>query len=305
MLSDRIVYFNGDYVALDQATVHLMSHSFSRGSAIFEVLGLHETNDGPAIFRLNEHIQRFFKSACLLGMEIPLGEDDLYIAVIETVKRNTCKKGLIKIMGYYPQIALGVLPPAKAVEISIFVVDPIQDLGDVVFPLAKNVSVCISKWRKLDPGTVPIEAKVAANYLNGMIAQAEAKSRGFDNSIMLDTKGLIAEGPTESVFLVKDGQLMTPSLNSVLQSITRKSLLQLASVVGVEAIEQPLLPDLLFEAQEIFLSGTPTKVLPVRQIENRVLEKTPGTVTHKLSRLVKSIVSGSEERFKEWLFYIK
>jgi len=302
MLEDRIIFLNGDFVPWSQATVHMMCHSFGRGSAIFEVLSFHETNAGPAVFRLDEHINRLFRTAQLLDMELPLSREEFHEAVLGTVKRNGLKKGFIKIIGFYPQIAFEILPPQKRLDVSIFVRDPSQDPGGREFPFERGTAACLSKWRKLDPQTVPIEAKAAANYLNGMMAQGEARKRGFEHAIMLDTQGFIAEGGTESVFLVKDGKLMTPSPGTVLQGITRKSLLQVAGVIGVESFEGRLSPELLYEADEIFLSATPIKVLPVRQIEERALEGIPGPLTRKLSTLVDEIVAGMDERFKGWLF---
>ena len=134
------------------------------------------------------------------------------------------------------------------------------------------------------------------------MARSEAKSRGFNNVIMVDTQGFIAEGGTESVFLVKDGVLMTPSLGTVLQSISRKSLLELAPVIGIPIQEGRLKPQLLFEAEEIFFSGTPTKALPVRQIEERVLQNVPGPVNKKLTAAMREIVEGRDERFNRWMF---
>ncbi|MBW2249842.1 MAG: branched-chain-amino-acid transaminase [Deltaproteobacteria bacterium] len=305
MLEDRIVFLNGDFVAWNQATVHIMSHSFGRGSAIFEVLSLHETNADPAIFRLDKHIERLFKTAKLLNMELPISKETLHEAVMATVKRNDISKGFIKIIGFYPQIAFEIIPPQKKLDISVFVVDPAQDFGGLDFPTKRGTTVCISRWRKLDPQSVPIEAKVAANYLNGMMARSEAKMRGFENGIMLDTQGFIAEGGTESIFLVKDGRLMTPSLGTVLDSITRNSLLQAAKAIGIESLEGRLPSELLFEANEIFLSGTPFKVLPVKRIEDRVIEGTPGPFTRKLSALLDEIIAGRDERFRHWFFHVK
>ncbi|MBW2562941.1 MAG: branched-chain-amino-acid transaminase [Deltaproteobacteria bacterium] len=305
MLEDRIVFLNGDFVAWNQATVHIMSHSFGRGSAIFEVLSLHETNADPAIFRLDKHIERLFKTAKLLNMELPISKETLHEAVMATVKRNGISKGFIKIIGFYPQIAFEIIPPQKKLDISVFVVDPAQDFGGLDFPTKRGTTVCISRWRKLDPQSVPIEAKVAANYLNGMMARSEAKMRGFENGIMLDTQGFIAEGGTESIFLVKDGRLMTPSLGTVLDSITRNSLLQAAKAIGIESLEGRLPSELLFEANEIFLSGTPFKVLPVKRIEDRVIEGTPGPFTRKLSALLDEIIAGRDERFRHWFFHVK
>jgi branched-chain amino acid aminotransferase len=305
MLEDRIVFLNGDFVAWNQCTVHMMSHSFGRGSAIFEVLSFHETNAGPAVFRLDKHIERLFKTAELLNMELPISGEAIHEGVLATVKRNGLSQGFIKIICFYPQIAFEIIPPQKRLDISIFAIDPVQDLGGLDFPTKHGTTVCISKWRKLDPQSVPIGAKVAANYLNGMMARSEAIMRGFENGIMLDSQGFIAEGGTESVFLVKDGKLMTPSLGTVLDSITRKSLLRAAKTIGIESVEGRLPSELLFEASEIFLSGTPFKVLPVKRIEDREIEGTPGPYAQKLSALLDEIISGRDERFRHWFFPVK
>jgi len=305
MLENRIVFLNGDFIPWDRATVHIMSHSFGRGSAIFEVLGLHETKEGPAVFRLDRHIERLFKSAELLEMEVPISREKLYEAVMATIRQNMLTQGFIKIIGFFPQISFEITPPQKRLDISIFVVDPAQDLGGLDFPVEEGTTICISGWRKLDPQTVPVEAKVAANYLNGMMARLEAGKRGFENVVMLDTQGFIAEGGTESIFLVKDNRLMTPSLGTVLASITRRSILSAAKTLNMETVEERLPPDLLLEADEIFLSGTPFKVLPVKQVEDRVIEATPGPITRRLSTLMDEIITGRDERFKQWFFPVK
>jgi branched-chain amino acid aminotransferase len=305
MLEERVVFLNGEFIAWKEAKVHLMSHSFGRGSAIFEVMSLHESAAGPAVFRLDEHIQRLFRTAELLDMEIALTPESLEQAVMDSVKQNGVKQGFIKIICFYPQIAFEILPPQKVLDTTIFVVDPAQDLGGLRFPFEKGATACISKWRKLDPETVPVEAKAAANYLNGMLARAEARERGFDQVIMLDTQGFIAEGGTESVFLAKEGRLMTPALGTVLASISRKAVLEIAPVFGIETLEGRLTPERLYEADEIFFSGTPMKVLPVRQIENKALDETPGPITRKLADFMIEILAGREERFKSWLFPIK
>ena len=305
MLENRIVFLNGDFIPWDRATVHIMSHSFGRGSAIFEVLGLHETKEGPAVFRLDRHIERLFKSAELLEMEVPISREKLYEAVMATIRQNMLTQGFIKIIGFFPQISFEITPPQKRLDISIFVVDPAQDLGGLDFPVEEGTTICISGWRKLDPQTVPIEAKVAANYLNGMMARLEAGKRGFENVVMLDTQGFIAEGGTESIFLVKDNRLMTPSLGTVLASITRRSILSAAKTLNMETVEARLPPDLLLEADEIFLSGTPFKVLPVKRVEDRVIYNTPGPLTRRLSSLMDEIITGRDERFKQWFFPVK
>jgi branched-chain amino acid aminotransferase len=302
MIEERMVYLRGDFVPWSEAKVHLMSHSVGRGSAIFEVLSFHNTVHGPAVFRLDEHMNRLLASAALLGMELPMSREEFHRAVLETVRRNALSEGFIKIISFYPQVAFSIFPPREKVDASIFVVDPTEDLKGTAFPFERGTTACISKWRKLDPETVPVEAKVAANYLNGIMAKEEARKRGFEEAVMLDTQGFIAEGGTESIFLVKDGRLMTPALGTVLKSISRKSVLEVARVKGIETFEGRLPPGLFFTAEEIFFSGTPMKVLPVRQLEERVIEKVPGPVTKELFDAMSHIVSGKDERFKAWLF---
>ena len=304
MLADRIVYLNGAFVGWDNASVHIMSHSFGRGSAIFEVISCHSTDSGPVIFRLQEHIKRLFKSAQLLDMELPLSQQEFYNAVAGTVKHNQLDRGFIKVICFYPQFSVDIVRPKEKLSVSVFALDPAQDLGGG-FSAVRSTTVGISKWRKLDPQTVPVAAKAAANYLNGMVARLDAAKRGFDHAIMLDTQGFIAEGGTESVFLVKGGQLMTPSLGTVLKSITRMSVLEAAKIVGIPCVEDLLQPELIYEAEELFLSCSPIKVLPVGQIEKRKLESVPGPVTERVSALLQEITSGEDKRFSDWLYPVK
>ena len=302
MIEDRIVYLNGKYIPWQEATVHIMSHSFGRGSAIFEVISLHSTASGPAVFRLQAHMDRLFKSAELLDMELPLSKEDLCEAVAGTVKRNKLQKGFIKLICFYPEFSVEILPPQKQLSVSIFALDPERDLGGLGIPFAEGTTLFLSNWRKLDPLTVPIEAKAAANYLNGMVARQEAKKNGFEYAVMLDTRGFIAEGGTESAFFVKDDRLMTPATGTVLKSITRRSILEAAKAAGIECLEAQLKPELLFEADEAFLSCTPFKVLPVKQINDRKIELAPGPLTRKVAELLEAIAGGKDERFQDWLY---
>lgn len=302
MLKERVVYLNGDYVPWDEANVHIMCHSFGRGSAIFEVIGFHDTAAGPAVFRLDEHVARFRQSALLLDMEPPLNPEELQAAILTTVKLNGLKRGLIKAIGYYPEIAFEILPPNNRFQIAIFVFDRGDAIGARPDSQDRAVTACVSRWRRLDPQSVPIEAKAAANYLNGIMARGEARKRGFEYAVMLDMQGFLAEGGTESVFFVRQGRLMTPSLGTILNGISRKSLLAVAEEMGVETATGRLSPELLNEAEEIFLSSTPTKLLPVRRMEDRFLDEAPGPVTRKLAARMAAITAGQDERFRGWLF---
>ena len=304
MLADRLVHINGEFVAWENANVHMMSHGFSRGSTIFEVISFHENPGGVIVFRLTDHITRFFRSAELLDMEVPMAHADLCEAVAETIRKNRVRKGFVKVLGYYPQVAFEILPPQRMLDVAVFAVDPEADLDGLEFPVESGTTVGIANWRKLDPNTVPIEAKAAANYLNGMVAKSEVRRRGFNDVLMLDTDGFLAEGGTEAYFFVKDGKLFSPALGKVLASITRRSVLEIAGYLGIETEEGRFKPDLADEADEMFVSSTPFKVMPVRQIEDRVLENVPGPVTSKFNEAMGKVIAGEIDQFNDWLYRV-
>ncbi len=298
MPDERKVWLNGELIPWDEANVHIMSHAFSRGSAIFEVLGVHQTASGPAAFRLAEHLERLFNTAELLGMKLAQSAEEIQRAVGETVEANRIGQGFVKIVAYYGEEAFATLVPDANLDLAVFAIPLTADLGlDVTRP----ISACVCKWRKLHPRTVPVEAKACANYLNGMLARQEALRRGFDIGLMLDTHGFLAEGSIEAVFMVKDGVLVTPPLGRILPSISRRSVLEAARASGQETMEKAIRPEELLAADEIFTSATPFKVLPVGRIEDRVLEDAPGPVTSRMAELMNTICGGTDERFKDWL----
>jgi branched-chain amino acid aminotransferase len=300
MPRDQWVFVNGDFIRFEEAKVPLMSHSFSRGSAIFEVMSFHETDTGPAVFRLDAHVERLARSAEALQMSLPYPLEKIREAVLATVRKNGHSAGIVKLFAYSSEITFTLALPDKPVDICIAAVDP--DFYRKGIEPAPFISVCISKWRKLHPETVPIEAKASANYLNGLVALQDARKRGFDLGLMLDTEGFIAEGGTESFFLVKDGELLTPILGTVLQGISRKSILEAALAIDVPVRQGRLRPSLLMEAEEIFTASSTKKILPVGRIENRDMGEIPGPVTRKLRGLFAGILAGREPRFRHWLF---
>ena len=302
MLQDRLVYMDDRFVPWDKAQVHIMSHSFARGTGIFEVMGIHESAVGTCVFRLDEYVSRFFKSAELLGMRLKVSAEQLFDGVLETVRRNCLRSGMIKMMGFYPQVAFDLMPPSEPVSVAIFAVDLETDLNKKPFFFEKGVSATISSWRKIHPMTVPPEAKVAANYLNGMMARLDAAGRGFEMALMLDDEGFVAEGGTESVFIVKDGRLLTPALGKILRSISRKSVPAVAAYDRIETVETRLSPEAIREADEVFFSSTLTKVMPVRVLDDRVFDPAPGPVSRRIRELMDRVVAGEIERFSGWLF---
>ena len=290
-------WINGKMVHWDQATVHIMSHSFTRGSAVFEVIGFHQTPNGTAVFRLDEHLQRFHRTTELLSMELFHSSQEIEHGVMETIKANNLSNGFIKIIGYYGNPAFTLLPQQVKLDLSIFAVDE-----DLSIDPKQNVSSCFCRWRKLDPNTVPVEAKVAANYINSMLARQEAIRRGFDIGILLDTYGFVAEASTEAVFWVEGDVIKTPPLGRILHSISRLSILQASTITGLKSVEEEVKPEKFMKADEIFFASTTCNILPVSRIGDRVLENTPGPVSMELTRIMSDICAGRDERFKDWLF---
>ncbi|NIQ38754.1 MAG: branched-chain-amino-acid transaminase [Proteobacteria bacterium] len=305
MLIDRTVFLNGKFIEWEKATVHIMSHSLARGSAIFEVMSFHDTEKGAAVFRLDEHITRLCRTAEILSMKLPFSKEAIQDAVLETVKTNHLKTGMVKLVCYYHDIAFDILAAQKTLDICIVVLDPALDLGERSLSPTKGVSASICRWRKLHPETVPIEAKVAANYLNGMMAQQEAKQRGFDVGIMVDTEGFIAEGSIQSVFFVKDWVLATPPLGTILQGVTRKSILEAAERAHIQTAEKRVKPETLMKADELLICSTTEKIVPIKKIEDRVIRGAPGPITKKLQSLFLEICVGKKPRFKKWLFPVR
>jgi branched-chain amino acid aminotransferase len=296
MNSDSKVWINGELVSHPDATVPILSHGFSRGSAIFDVFGIHPGPQGPTAFRMDDHLKRLMKSAELLEMELPYSSAEIVEAVKATVKANRIGRGIIKILAYWSEEAITELVLDAKLDVAVFAVAEGENLE-----IDKNqiLSACLSKWRKLHPRTVPVGAKACANYLNGYLARKDAVSRGFDIGILLGTDGFLAEGSTESVFIVKEGVLMTPPLGRVLSSVTRLSILQAVPEIGLPTLERPITADELLAADEMFTVHTGTKVEPVGRFEDRQLEA-PGPVTRQVMDLINDIMQFKDERFMNW-----
>lgn len=299
-LHNRKIWLNGKFVPWSQATVHLMSHSFTRGSAIFEVMSVHATSRGPAIFRLDDHLRRLQNSARLLGMPLPLPFPSLHQAALNTVARNRLESGIVKLMCYYPGVEFEVVPRVKTVSMAIVAVDPAADLNAAFYRERPLARAGVSRWRKYHPQTVPIHCKAAGNYLSPMLAKQEVKARGFDTPIMLDTQGFIAEGATESLFLVKHRVIKTAPLSLVLPGITRRSVIEVARRLGYTVLQKKMRPAELFRADEAFFTSTSQKVWPVGQIEKKKLPA-PGPVTAHLLETFRQITTGQDPRFAKWL----
>ena len=290
------VWLNGNLIPWQEANVPLLSHGFSRASAIFDVLGVHVRPQGPIAFRFDEHIKRLMKSAELLGMELAYSPEEILKAVKTTVKVNQLGRGIIKILAYWGEEAITELVLDAKLDVAVFA---IPDSEKLALDQAKPLSACISKWRKIHPETVPVGAKACSNYLNGYLARRDANLRGFDIGILLSTDGFLAEGSMESVFIVKDGILKTPPLGRVLSSITRMSILQAVPEIGILVQETPIRADELLAADEIFIAHTGIKVEPIIRLEDREFQSS-GPVTNQIMALMNNIIQFKDERFENW-----
>jgi branched-chain amino acid aminotransferase len=297
MTEEKKVWLNGEFIPWASATVPILSHSFSRASAIFEIFRIHSGPLGPAAFRMDAHLKRLMNSARLLEMEMCYSVDTIAEAVAQTVIRNDMDTGVVKIMAYWGEEAVIRLLPQSKPDLAIFAVPETPEMN---LDSSKPVKACISKWRKIDPETVPVSAKACSNYLNSYLARKDAVTRGFDIGIMLGTDGLVAEGSAESVFIVKDGIVKIPPLGRVLPGISRMSVLEMTQSMGLEIVEAPLDRDDLYDADEMFLSHTGVKVEPVRQFEDKHLAA-PGPITRRLMEQMARILSFQDESYMQWM----
>ena len=297
MKDEKEVWLNGKFIPWASATVPILSHSFSRACAIFEIFRIHTGPEGPAAFRMDAHLSRLLNSARLLEMEISYPVETIAGAVAETVIRNGVGRGVVKIMAYWGEEAVVRLLPREKPDIAIFA---IPEMPEMNLDSQKPVKTCISKWRKIDPRTVPVSAKACANYLNAYLARKDAVTRGFDIGIMLGTDGFVTEGSVESVFIVVDNVLKIPPLGSVLPGISRMSVLEMAEFMNLATAVEPLSLDDLYGADEMFLSHTGVKVEPVKQFEDKHLAA-PGPLTRQLMDQMAKILAFEDDVFTRWM----
>jgi len=290
------VWINNNILPWDEAKVPILSHGFSRGSAVFEVFGTHEKSNGVVAFRMDAHLKRLEQTVKLLGMELKFTTRQIAEAVATMAARNNLGRGLVKIMAYWGEEAIIDLVLKSKLDVAIFTIPASDDLG---LGRMVPISACISKWRKLHPETIPVQAKACANYLNGYLVRKDANDRGFDIGLNVGTDGFVAEGSIESLFIVQNEVLKTPPLGRILASITRDSIINLAKADDMAVRETILQKEDLYAAEEIFTSHTGIKVSPVSRFENKEL-KTPGPLTSRICQLMDDVLNFRDNRFSGW-----
>lgn len=294
-------WLNGTLVEWDEVRVSPLSHSFNRASAVFEVMAVVPAVKGPAVVSLGDHVERFFSSAAQACMVLPFTVERIFEAVLATARINGVKNGVVKCYAYYPDIDLGPATP-RDVSTAVFCLD-YDMLGIEAGKYAHPLSIGISSYRKLHPATAAVHAKITGNYTNGYLARTEVRTRGFDEALMLDTGGVIAEAPTANIFLVKDHRVQTPSSENVLPGITRKMVIDVLGDMGIPVEQSRILPGDLCGYDEAFLSGTLRHVQPILRIEDCVFTS-PGPLTRELMDRMHEVYLGTVGKFEGILTYI-
>ncbi len=298
-------WLNGKLVGWDKTTVSPLSHSFSRGSAIFEVVDITKTDRGPALFGLREHIDRFYHSADFTFMDVPIDKDELLKAVVKTAKENKVSTGAAKFFAYYSEIEFSILPSNPKVDVVIFTVD--YDLFNVKQEeLSAPVAVGISNFIKIHPSVVPVHAKATGNYLNPFLSKMEMKKKGYDDVIMLDANGFVAEGATSNIFFVKGNNVFTPTTANVLPGITRSSVLEIVGDLGYKMEERNIKPMEFPGVDEAFYTGSVVRVQPISAIDGTEIGSScPGPVTAAIADRMKEIYAGRVEKYNKWLTLVE
>jgi len=295
------IWHNGKLINWDDATLHVLSHVVSYGSAVFEGIRCYETKQGPAIFRLREHMQRLVNSAKIYRMELPFNVDELSAVATELVAVNKIRSCYVKPIVLRGYGDAGITPLNNPVEIYM----ACWSWGAYLGPdaLAKGVDVGVSSWTRIAPNTLPAMSKAAANYMNSQLIRMEATFNGFSEGIALDSSGYLSEGSGMNVFLVHDGILYTPPLGaSVLPGITRNAIITLAEDLNIPVKESVIPREMLYIADEVFFVGTAVEVTPIRSVDHIVVGKGAcGPVTKKLQEEFFALTSGAKPDRHNWL----
>lgn len=294
---------DGAFVDWDKANVHVLAHSLHYGLGVFEGIRCYEAEKGPAIFRLREHIERLFNSAHIFLIKIPFTRKEIEEAIIKTVKVNKVKECYIRPLVYIGYGAMGIYPKDNPIGVSIAVYPWGTYLGEE--GITKGIRIKVSSFIRGHVNSNLTRGKVCGYYVNSQLAKKEAMACGYDEALLLDTEGYVSEGSGENIFIVRKGVLKTTPLTSILEGITRDSIMDIARGGGIPVIEERFTRDELYIAEEAFLTGTAAEVTPIREVDGRVIgEGKPGKITKKLQSVFFDVVKGKNKKYESWLTYI-
>lgn len=297
------IWMNGKFVKFEDAKVHVLTHSLHYGNAVFEGLRCYETKKGPAVFRLREHLNRLFNSAKTYCMKIPYSKEELRQATLSLLRTNKVKECYIRPIVFYGPEHIGIEPEGLSVNVALIAVPWGHYFGEKI---EKGVRAKISSWCRINPMIVPTQAKSASNYVNSMLAKMEATSSGYDEAIMQNTSGYVAEGPGENIFIVRQGKLITPPVHAgILIGVTRDSVIKIAKDMDIETIIRDIPREELYISDEAFFTGTAAEITPIVEVDDRVTGNGKrGPITEKLQSAFFDILRGKDERYYDWLEFV-
>ena len=296
---DGVIWFDGELRPWREATVHVLTHSLHYGLGVFEGVRAYQTERGAAIFRLHDHTERLFKSAHILGMQLPADRDTLNRAQVTVVKENNLRAAYIRPLAFYGSEGMGLRADNLKVHIAVAAWEWGAYLGED--GLAKGIRVRTSSYARLHVNVSMCRAKATGHYINSTLALHEALACGCDEALLLDTDGYVMEGSGENLFIVRGGKLYTPDLTSALEGITRDTAISIARDLGLEVVEKRITRDEVYVADEAFFTGTAAEVTPIRELDGRVIGGgARGPVTEQIQRRYFDLVNGRVADHPEW-----
>jgi branched-chain amino acid aminotransferase len=296
----KFIWMDGKMIPWGEAKVHVLTHSLHYGLGVFEGIRCYKGDQGPAIFKLREHIERLFDSAHITRMKIPFSQKEIVDAAIETIKVNELEEGYIRPLAFIGYGEMGLYVKDNPIQVIIAAWPWGTYLGDE--GIKNGIRVKISSFARHHVNISMTRAKVTGYYVNSQLAKIEAKELGYDEALLLDPDGFVAEGPGENIFIVKKGELKTVPLTSILEGITRNSIITLAKENNIPFREERFTRDELYIADEAFFTGTAAEITPIREVDGRKIGAgKPGPVTQRLQEQFFSIVKGKKKVHSEWL----
>jgi branched-chain amino acid aminotransferase len=297
---DGLIWMDGQWVEWRDAKIHVLTHTLHYGMGAFEGVRAYETDNGPAIFKLEEHTDRWFNSAHILGMKMPFDKDVLNQAQRDVVAKNNLKSAYLRPMCFYGSEGMGLRADNLKVHIMIAAWEWGTYLGED--NMKNGIRIRTSSFTRHHANIAMTKAKANGNYINSMMALQEALTDGYDEALLLDVDGFVAEGSGENIFVIRDGVIYTPDLTSALAGITRDTIFTLAQDLGYEVIEKRITRDEVYCADEAFFTGTAAEVTPIRELDNRLIGSgTRGPITEKLQTLYFDCVYGRNDKYKDWI----
>jgi len=298
------IWMDGRLIPWGEAKVHVLTHTLHYGLGIFEGIRCYLCHDGTsAVFRLKEHIDRFFDSGLIGGLTIPYSKKEIVGACKETLRANGLKAGYIRPLAFIGEGVMGVYPGDNPIQVAIITWSWGAYLGEEA--LEKGIRAKVSSYTRHHVNVMMTKAKIAGNYVNSVLAKREVMKLGYEEAMMLDTEGYVSEGSGENIFIVKNGVMKTTPLTSILSGITRDSVIQIAKSRKIPIVEEKFTRDELYTAQEAFFTGTAAEITPIREVDDRQIgEGKPGPVTRELQAVFFDIVKGKNPEFREWLDYL-